>query len=398
VTGAAAAVAAAQPWRALPAPTVRHLRLVGAHDRKVLPAWHVRNAITPRAHEGAYSHIAAWQSRRHWLDVVVDLVIEHRPDVLARHKISPDTFRHWARVETLFADWRTGRRCIRRPCTVARLAELHERTVQRCRAAARELGIYVDVVKGRMLRLGEILLARFHGSPQRGLANEAAFTIPHWVQRVLDRRSAAEAAFRETFGTTARQALRPVLQLVRGVDAATPTSGATTRTRQLTVDSGSSEPKAKAEPASPAQQPQHVGRRRRSAGYRLALAVRERLPWLAQCPAGRLSGVLEAYASSAWRWTAQDVVEHVDRTNRARGWTTPQPASVEWPYALLAAYFRDHTADPDPNTGRRPQLDPVEHHPRADLFLWRERTERERVARAEHRRRGGCGVPGCPAC
>jgi hypothetical protein len=378
MTGAAAAMAAAQPWRDIDPRKLRHLRLIGERHRAALPRWQRRSAWTPPAAAGAYSRVPAWQSRSHFLEVVVPFVVDVRADVLSRHHVSPDTFRRWVWAESMFADYWTGRRIIRRPRTVGLVAEMHPRTVQRCRAAARELGIYVDVVKGRMLKLHEVLFARFRGSPQRGLANESAFQLPKWVRRHLqpvDNRKGH-------------------LRLV--VDAATPSSGVARRANQLAESCTSLTGQGKKEPTSSAQRHKRVD----SPGFKLALAVRQALPWARREAPGRLARRLERYASSAYPWTAQDVVQHVDATNRARRRRPVDPDEVDRPFALLAWYFRDDEGRP---------LDPVEHHPRLGEFLWierrnaaaqlhRERAE-DQAARQAQKERGGCGVPGgCPIC
>src|SRR5699024_2316358 len=104
-----------------------------------------------------------------------------RPQILARHHVARDTFRTWARHESLHANITSGRQLIVRPDTIALTMECATRTVQRCRAAARELGLLVDVQAGRMLTLAESMQARYQGSPQRGFANESALTVPAWL-------------------------------------------------------------------------------------------------------------------------------------------------------------------------------------------------------------------------
>jgi hypothetical protein len=368
VTGTAAALAASAPWRDLPVPIVRHLRVVGERDRSALPRWQVRSVITPRADPGAYARCAGWVSREHFLEVVVQLVVNERPDILAKHKISPDTFRRWVWAESLFADWRTGQRIIRRPRTVAKVAEVHERTVQRCRAAGRELGIYVDVMKGRMLRLGEILQCRYRKSPQRGLANESAFRVPRWVARRLASVDNSSTDLRLLVGT------------------ATPTSGPPGATFQTSRHCGSLTGQGKKEPTSSAQR----WRRRSSAGFKLALAVQKVLPWARNEAPGRLATTLERFAACVYPWSAQDVVQHLTTTNHIRGWTWIAADQVQRPYALLARYFRD-------DEGRR--LDPVEHHPRLGDFLWAERRNAAEAKRRDQLARPGtCKQFGCPTC
>jgi peroxiredoxin Q/BCP len=58
-----------------------------------------------------------------------------------------------------------------RPDRLAELMEVSERTVQRARALARDLGLYVIVTPGRMLTVDECVQARQEGSRQRGFSN-----------------------------------------------------------------------------------------------------------------------------------------------------------------------------------------------------------------------------------
>src|SRR5699024_2506099 len=62
--------------------------------------------------------------------------------------------------------------------------------VQRCNAAARELGLEVCVVKGRMLTYDESTACRQRGSTQRGLSSEVALTIPAWAMPAIQQAQA----------------------------------------------------------------------------------------------------------------------------------------------------------------------------------------------------------------
>lgn len=384
--GQHAAAARAKPWRALSAELVRELRTTADAEpranRRALPRWHVRSghleltsgqyaetgaSWTWRVHEttgqrepvrkGARSRVA-WSSRDRYLHVVLGLVLAESGarDVLAAHHVDPDMFRRWARTESLYADPSTGRRVIIRAVTVATLMEVSERTVQRCRAVGRALGCYVTVDPGRMLTQLEQVQARFRGSPQRGLAAESAFVIPRSVARagVMSslHRGPADGHF------SANPAEDGPVQ-ARGEKEPTPSA----RTRKR--------------------------RRRASAGYRLAQALAERLSWVGGCPPSELAAVLHRFAAADPCWTADDVVRHIDRTNRGRGWSALSSGDVRThPGAVLAKYLpRD--------------LDPVADHPRMDLFLAEERhqaTLAARRARRRHQAAGGCGVPSCPDC
>src|SRR5699024_1999194 len=57
--------------------------------------------------------------------------------------------------------------------------------VKRCNAAARELGLEVCVLKGRMLTYDESTACRTRGSKQRGLSSEVALTTPAWAEALI---------------------------------------------------------------------------------------------------------------------------------------------------------------------------------------------------------------------
>lgn len=129
------------------------------------------------APEGAYSATPVWTNREYWNAVTVPTAIDRHPDILGRHGVSAELLRRWARIKSLYA-WSNGRRCIVRPDTLASVLGISERQVQRCNAAARELGLESVVFAGRMLTEEERYQAHDMGSRQRGLAAEVALTVP----------------------------------------------------------------------------------------------------------------------------------------------------------------------------------------------------------------------------
>lgn len=180
------------------------IRQLCERDREVLPRWHQEDRGWRDRHRGhhehapagAYAGIRPWNGRDHWLTVVVPAAFDlahalHRSPTTASRpaalpQVARDTFMQWARIESLYAqDQRTGRRLIVRPSTVASVLGISERHVQRCRELAKKLGVYVEVVQGRMLNLRECLAARLRGSRQRGLSSESALTIPTPIDQGL---------------------------------------------------------------------------------------------------------------------------------------------------------------------------------------------------------------------
>jgi len=312
------------------------VRRLAGHDRGVLPRWHAgeqRDGIHYRAAAGAYAGLLAWSGREHFLAFVVPVAVACGREELRAAGVSAGTFVLWARVESLYCqDQRTGRRCVVRPDTVAAVSGLHERTVQRCRAVARVLGLRVAVFAGRMLNVTECVQARRRGCRQRGLSAEAAFTIPSPF------RGAAVAAT-PTRGTSPRS-------------SNSPTSASTV--------AGCAE---KTEAASPPLPRQRRHRDRRP--LILALRLAQLVPWLRTEQPGRLAPALTRFATAEPSWTARDVVEVIDAANARLGYTSLTRTHVKTrPAAVLAWYLRD--------------VDPVADHPRAVAFTAGTATEQRR--------------------
>lgn len=262
-----------------------------------------------------------WISRAHFLEHVIPWAIEHYRDILRSHNnLSPATFLRWAETETLYADRRTGRDVICRPGQhgIADLAEMSERTVQYCRAAAKQMGLYVDLVPGRMLSWAERCEARQSGSRQRGLSTVSLFCLPpaylHHLKICTPPRG----------GWVASSSVVPHSCKPRSANGPTP------------HQPGRGQPRR---------------RRRPPAGLNLAIALIQRLPWLTTrttvTSPGRIAGLLTRYAKSPYPWTSQQLLEQMTVVNRRLRYSAPEVAHC--PVALLAWYVH--------------QIDPVGDHP-----------------------------------
>jgi len=322
---------------------------IGRYDPKTKRRELVREGTTSRV---------TWLSRDRYLTCFLPalLALAESRDVLRAHRVSVDQVRAWARVETAYAgDQATGRRVIVRPVTVADLMETSVSTVHRCRAAARELGIYATVDPGRMLSEPEQRHARWdHHSPQRGMASESAFVIP-----------------KKHAGLGSVTCLHS--GAAHGEFSINPDAGLTVKTEGEKERTSSARTKKR--------------RRRASPAWVLAKAVTERLSWAREADPKDLLRVLSRFATGALCWTADDVVRHIDAMNRRRGWTAiHSPADLKAPPgAMLAFYLRDADRDND--------------HPRLDLFAEREQAAATKAdnlrARELHDRGERCGRDWC---
>lgn len=328
-------------------------------ERRGLPRWGINSPIRHQEPEpGAYAAAGAgWLSREHYLQVIVPLIVGDFREVLKRHKVSEATFVRWVTTESLYAQHkRSGRDVIVRPSLVAELMACCVRTVQNCRATAREIGMYVDLVKGRMLTLDESTEARKNGSPQRGLSNVSCFLVPaqyhHRVTRPAKpscpaRRRRARQQARGTATVGRLNDVRPAQAATSSVDCCTPTRGGHfgtttskfTNSRTLNTHSV----RAKTDAATPRRRKG----KRESAGLRLAVDLVRRVEWLQTCSPGRIAPQLARYAVQAAPWTAEDLIAAFAAVDRQHGHWAPRAAKTR-PWGLLRWYLGQITA----TTGR----------------------------------------------
>lgn len=263
----------------------------------------------------AYAGIAAWVSREHFLDVVVDEALAADPDVRQRRRpgepkvlVSEDLLRRYLRVRTGYAHARTGRGAIVRPDTLASVLGVTPRAVKYAQLVARRLGVEVVVQTGRMLSWAERMAARRSGSHQRGLATEVAFTIPETVHRRL-----------------ARRHLLPADASRRGGRFHPSKRSKTSPQTDLFLHSPDAARGEKKEAASPP--PRRRGPSRRMiAGRRLAGDLLRVLPWLAGESPGRLAPALCRFAAADVPWSAADIALALLDLARRRGITAPLTA------------------------------------------------------------------------
>lgn len=312
-----------RPRRVIDAHHAGRVLAVADRNRAVLPRWGLGSPIRCQpAEPGAYAGTIAWRSRQHYLAVVIPQVMAAAPEVLAGHHVSPDTMLRWARVKSLYAqEARTGRQIIVRPDTLAGLLQCSERTVQRCNAAARQLGLELVVTPGRMLTEEETYAARRKGSPQRGLSTVTAFVIPQVVRSL--------------------------------VSCVTPTRGrllSTSVTDCLTFKQRSARTQGASLRSAPAATRQKPGRP--GPAWHLAVGLKQQALFLHRCPPGRIAGQLARFTRCAHPWTSTQLLRAMDQINIRLGYTSPVRAKTT-PWGLLAWYLQqiDEVADA-PGFGR----------------------------------------------
>lgn len=291
---------------------------------------------------GAYSRTQAWQSRRHYLLMVIPRLLRHPRTraCLNTHGIDADTFTRWVQTESRSGEPRNGRDVRVRPDTVARRAGLSERHVQRCRAAARELGVLVDVLPGRRLTLAESARARYHdGGHLVGFSTVSGFVVPAWLPGL-----GSLSPFPQGGAQTAETRLWSVAK----VALRAPRSDVQRRLRRSPT--GEDRP----DPPRPRPRPSRTGADKATLG--LARALADRVGWLQGTSPWRLRQTLLRFARAGW--TVPDLVEAMDVKQARLGWTTPARHEVRFPWAFLARYLED--------------LDVHADHPRPELLRLRE--------------------------
>lgn len=267
---------------------------------------------------GAYARVPTWRSREHWLAFTVPVAAGLHPAVLARHGVSAELLRRWARIKSLYG-WSNGRHVVVRPDTLASVLGVSERQVQRLNGAARALGLEVVIVVGRMLTLEERAVAYDAGSRQRGLASEVALSIPQDQRGLVDHVTPPRGSY---LPTNSDVDLLPLHRLT-----AAKTGEAASRPR-----------------------PRKGRRRSPGPGFRLAQALVGTVGWLNSERPWRLAGLLGRFATAATPWTAQHVAQVLAAADYRLGRSSITAHSIKTrPAVVLAAKLRD--------------LDPVADHP-----------------------------------
>ena len=390
----------------------RHVRAFGETARHLLPRYGVNSPIRDHGpNPGQFTGTIAWTTRAHFLRHIVPLAMRESAKILARHRVAECTFMDWAHHKTLYAETGTaGRRVVVRPDTLAELMGCTVRTVQRCNAAAREMGVELVITPGRMLSEIECRSARNNGSPQRGHATVTAFVVPPSLHQAV-RRAARRAREASDRLVQLRDGIRHVVDHVTptrgpffnasdpdcltlnhraaGINGAPLRSapapskevaddllgfGVTPRTSpapQNKPQDPSSEPAVSPDrpgpirgdrgryahsptrrpPRSPSAAPK---RRMRGPSWYLAKDLCDRVLFLRHCPPGRLANQLSRYlrpdTTQGLTWSAEQLARSMDHINQRLGYTSVVKAKIA-PWALLAWYLR--------------QIDPYSDHPHA---------------------------------
>ncbi len=293
-----------------------------------------------RPSPGATSAHPSWWSATDWVDVEVCGAVREHQELCRAHHVEADTVVAVARGMAHFADFRTGRDCRPTNAGLVSLLRVSLSTVQRARRVLKELGLVVELVRGRsVMTRSERLVAWSRGSSHRRIASEFALC-------------------------SRRQRAGPELEVVeRDTPPGAPVDSSQSSDRITHLRATAEARRAAPRPAHNRKGP--PGRRRRPdpTTRRLTEAVRLRLRWLSGVPVQRLSPPLHRFAQAGW--TPRDIERGVDDALATRGWRLPR--QISQPAAYLATLLR--------------ALDPAERPGAFDEFM----AAREAAQRAYER-------------
>lgn len=261
--------------------------------------------------------VPAWRNADDWLAGLSEaLRTPEGEEKRAAAKVSADTLIDVAAADARAADSLTGRGVTTAHDTVAKALGCSAKTVQRARLLIEALGFARTVVLGRYLTTQERAEANaHHGGNQRRIASERALLAPRPKRNVH-------------------------LPLGGAVTTHLPSSCALPRR-------ASARPGAASRQASTTQTRRSQAPRPTLAVQRLAASLAMRLPGLSRGHIGSLCRTLTVLGVDDDGWSAQDVLDVLDRRNVTLGWYSLPSSSQREPLALFAHQMRAALVDVD---------------------------------------------------
>lgn len=279
--------------------------------------------ILPLA-EGAYNTVCAWTGRRDWLNQARWAI--HTPDgqrLRKHYQIALPTFLVLIVAIAAFADSRTGRDVAAAGDTIARHAGAGSaKAVQRCRAILRDLGLAVEMARGRVLTGDEHLAAELHhGGRQHRAASRWALTSPVWAVTG----AAAERRHNPGKETTKRKRRGSGFVHLSRSKYLGSNKVTSRRTHQRAHTREAARPKSTT-PRSP--RPLHL--------QRAAAELLRHATTLdhGQHP-GSVCNVLADIGIDTTRWRGRDIARALDHDTATRGWIWPHHSQMRKPNHLL---------------------------------------------------------------
>lgn len=270
-------------------------------------------------------------------------------------RISASSYLSVAKADRDSADHRHGRNLTTSNATAAATAHVGERTAERARALLAARGFSVTIEGGRYLTNAERNAAKAaHGRTQLRAASVRALTLPRGPQSVES--GDLPASRRDS---RQNQVLKnsPRRASARSTAAPRPRQGLKTR------------PSTRGRPPRPLEI------------QRLGAELVKRIPWLSRnCHVGRVIGVLERAGIAGDAWSAQGVLDTIERFCRTRGIQIADPVGQRDPLAYFSWTLRAALVDDlEPDRVRRERQTAERARERA-AHAEAARIEAERVA------------------
>lgn len=254
---------------------------------------------------GAYGPLRAWVSGNAWFDAVMDALATPEGEALRRAaRVAPGTLLRVAYDDRMSADRSTGRDVTTAHETVAERLGMSAKTVQRARLLLEAMGLAVTVVGGRYLTNEEREQARrAHGGDQVRAASTRALVMPSTPPPA---RSTSRPAKPESVENV-HLPVSPSGEQVSHLPESSPT-------RAMRARKGPA-------PRRPAMTRGTIeGTPRSLAVQQLSARLVQRMPWLGeQQHIGRLCRLVDRLKLVERGWTAQQIVDQIERHSRTAG-------------------------------------------------------------------------------
>lgn len=275
---------------------------------------------------GAHASLRAWVSGNAWFDAVMDTLATAEGEALRRAaRVAAGTLLRVAYDDRMSADRSTGRGVTTAHETVAERLGMSAKTVQRARLLLEAMGLAVTLVGGRYLTNEERDQARrVHGGDQVRAASTRALVMPATPPR------ARSMPAPRTSGSVENVYLpvSPSGEQVSHVLKSSPTRAMRAR-------------KGTASRRPPMTTEINQLKARRLDVQQLAARLVQRMPWLGRGQhIGRVCVLIEQLKLVERGWTAQQIVDQLERHSRSAGLQIAPASAQRNPLAYFAWLVR----------------------------------------------------------
>ena len=289
---------------------------------------------------GREAGVPVWSGRAEWLRQLRHQVthVKAGQTAMSKHKVGVESMIAVAAAHARFADSKTGRGVTASRELVAKHAGVSETTVNRGRRVLRDLGMGVELARGRNLSGREFMAAELlHGGRQHRAASVWALSSPKEVvaatppapQPKRKKRTRATERLTNYHARLARHATKAAKAgfenpQISGRDTLSLSSYVSSEDLLLR----STHQRARAGKDSSTTQARPIVLQRAA-----ATLVAQTPAMAAHGHIGAICDVLAASGIDTTRWTGSDIIATLNRDTAARGWVWPE--SLDAPAAFL---------------------------------------------------------------